>query len=107
MVDTATRFRFKGIESVAIDRVRIMVAPTVPIERFEEVESANTIEELPEDLRPQKVYEASLISIGPGQWSLLPKLENRRVAPAIQSQTSTTVEVNGKQNAAQSGKSNP
>ena len=82
MVASATRSQFKNIEP-SIDRVRIMVAPTVPFDRFAEVEAADSLEDLPEDLRPQEVYEASLLSIGNGQWSLLPKIENRRVAPAI------------------------
>lgn len=82
MVASATRARFRN-EAPSIDRVRIMVSPTVPPERFAEIESAETIEDIPEDLRPQEVYAASLLSIGDGNWSLLPKIENRRVAPAI------------------------
>jgi hypothetical protein len=82
MVASATRARFKD-EKQLIDRVRVMVSPSVPVERFDEVESADSIDELPEDLQPQQVYEASVISIGNGQWSLLPRLEDRRVAPAL------------------------
>jgi hypothetical protein len=82
MVASATRARFRR-EAQSVDRVRIMVSPTVPPERFAEVESAETIEDLPDDLRPQEVYTASLLSIGDGNWSLLPKIENRRVAPSI------------------------
>ncbi len=82
MVASATRARFKKGDP-AIDRVRIMVAPTVPVERFAEVESAETVDDLPEDLRPQEVYTATLLSTGDGNWSLLPKIENRRVAPAL------------------------
>jgi len=81
MVISATRYHMDS-GSLPVDRVRVIAAPAIPIDRYEEVQVVESMDELSEDLRPQTVFEATLVDMGKGELSILRKLDNLRVAPA-------------------------
>ncbi len=67
----------------SFDKVRITVAPRLSIEQYEEWKSNKTENDLPEALKPQVAYVASIIDIGDGQFSLVRELQGHRASKSL------------------------
>lgn len=78
----------KEAESARVlpDQIRVMVGPSIPFDRFEEIASAKTIDGVSEDLRPKAVYTANVIQLEDGKLAILPVSESRRLSKAIPAQ---------------------
>jgi len=88
MVVSATQSQYRS-DLQPVDQVRVILAPAIPRDKYAEVEAASSIEDLSEELRPQTVFDATVLVLENGQMALLPQLENRRVAPATNPATNS------------------
>jgi hypothetical protein len=66
-----------------MDRIRVTVAPRLSQQQYIEVQSNEESNTLPDLLKPQTAYSASIIDLGDGQLSLLRQTEARRASKTL------------------------